>query len=56
MGSGSSRIAAYMAGLDYYGCEIDPVYYKDAQERFERVCKNTVHIGEKTIIHQALFD
>lgn len=32
LGSGSSRIAAYDAGLDFVGCEIDK-YYFDAQER-----------------------
>lgn len=35
-GSGSSRIAAWKAGLDYIGCEIDPVYYAKQEERFER--------------------
>ena len=32
LGSGSSRIAAYDAGLDFVGCEIDKDYF-DAQER-----------------------
>ena len=36
MGSGSSRIAAYEAGLDYVGCEIDPVYYDLEEKRFEK--------------------
>lgn len=35
MGSGSSRIAAYRAGLDFYATEIAAVYFKLAQERFE---------------------
>lgn len=35
LGSGSSRIAAYDAGLDFVGCEIDPVYFKLEEERFE---------------------
>ena len=34
LGSGSSRIAAYDAGLDFVGCEIDPVYFKAQEERF----------------------
>lgn len=34
LGSGSSRIAAYDAGLDFTGCEIDPVYFQKQQERF----------------------
>lgn len=36
MGSQSSRIACYRAGLEYWGTEIDPVYYKDGNERFYR--------------------
>ena len=34
LGSGSSRIAAYKAGLDFVGAEIDPTYYKAAEDRF----------------------
>ena len=36
LGSGSSRIAAYDAGLDFYGYEIDSVYFKQQEERFAR--------------------
>ena len=36
LGSGSSRIAAYDAGLDFTGCEIDEYYYRMQEERFER--------------------
>lgn len=36
LGSGSSRIAAYDAGLDFVGCEIDPDYFKAQEERFRR--------------------
>ena len=34
LGSGSSRIAAYDAGLDFVGCEIDPTYFRLQEERF----------------------
>lgn len=34
LGSGSSRIAAYDAGLDFVGCEIDSTYFKLQEERF----------------------
>ena len=34
LGSGSSRIAAYDAGLNFVGCEIDKCYFKDQEERF----------------------
>lgn len=36
LGSGSSRIAAYDLGLDFVGCELDPVYYKLEEERFAK--------------------
>lgn len=35
LGSGSSRIAAYDAGIDFVGCEINPYYFKAQEERFE---------------------
>ena len=34
LGSGSSRIAAWDAGLDFVGCEIDPEYFEKQEERF----------------------
>lgn len=34
LGSGSSRIAAYDAGLNFVGCEIDKDYFKAQEERF----------------------
>lgn len=36
LGSGSSRIAAYNAGLDFVGYEIDEVYFQLQEERFAR--------------------
>lgn len=36
LGSGSSRIAAYDAGLDFVGCEIDKDYFNAQEERFEK--------------------
>lgn len=36
LGSGSSRIAAYDAGLDFVGCELDADYFSAQEERFER--------------------
>lgn len=36
LGSGSSRIAAYDMGFDFYGYEIDETYFKLQEERFER--------------------
>ena len=34
LGSGSSRIAAYDAGLDFWGYEIDKVYFDMQEQRF----------------------
>ena len=34
LGSGSSRIVAYNAGLDFVGFEIDPDYFKAQEERY----------------------
>ena len=36
LGSGSSRIAAYDAGLDFVGYEIDEEYFRKQEERFAR--------------------
>lgn len=36
LGSGSSRIAAHNAGLDFVGAEIDPEYFRKGVERFDR--------------------
>lgn len=35
LGSGSSRIAAYEAGLDFVGFEIDEDYFRAQEQRFE---------------------
>lgn len=34
LGSGSSRIAAWDAGLDFVGCEIDHHYFQAQEKRF----------------------
>ena len=36
LGSGSSRIAAYKAGLDFTGFEIDRTYFDAAEKRFSK--------------------
>lgn len=36
LGSGSSRIAAWDAGLDFVGCEIDKTYFDLQEERFRK--------------------
>ena len=36
LGSQSSRIAAYKKGFDFYGCELDPGYFQDGNDRFAK--------------------
>ena len=56
MGSQSSRIAAYYAGLDFYGCEIDPDYFRSGCERFEKECLGIEVINGHKIVQPTLFD
>lgn len=46
MGSQASRVAAYMMGLDYVGCEIDRYYFDKGQKYFERECHGIVEDGQ----------
>lgn len=39
MGSQSSRIACYDGGFDYWGCELDPDYFRDGCKRFDNHIK-----------------
>jgi site-specific DNA-methyltransferase (adenine-specific) len=48
LGSGSSRIAAYDIGLDFYACDIDEKYFGDQEERF-----NT-HIKQQKLFNPKL--
>lgn len=41
LGSGSSRIAAYKLGYDFVGIEINPQYFIEAEERFQRHASQT---------------
>ena len=55
LGSGSSRIAAFRAGLDFYACELDKEYFDKANERFEKECHGVEVINNVTITQQSLF-
>ena len=49
LGSGSSRIAAYDAGLDFVGYEIDKEYFDKQEERFARhTAQTSLFIEEET--------
>ena len=52
MGSQSSRIAAYKAGFDYYGCELDKEYFEKGNERFEKECKGIIRTKNGKQIQQ----
>lgn len=57
LGSGSSRIAAYKKGFDFYACELDKDYYEAQEERFRRECLGEVKQSDGKIITQnRLFD
>lgn len=56
LGSGSSRIAAYGLGFDFYGCEIDKKYFDAMNKRFEQQCLGIERIGNKVIQQPSLFD
>lgn len=55
LGSGSSRIAAFHAGLDFYGCELDKEYFEKMNERFEKECHGVEVIDDKIVTQQSLF-
>ena len=50
LGSGSSRIAAYDAGLDFIGFEIDPDYFKAQEERY------AAHIAQMSLFDGSVAD
>ncbi len=52
LGSGSSRIAAYKKGFDFYGCELDEEYFTAQEERFRRECFGEQKLKNGTIIVQ----
>lgn len=56
LGSGSSRIAAYHAGLDFWGCDLDKEYFDKANERFEKEIHGVEVIGKCTVTQQSLFE
>lgn len=56
LGSGSSRIAAYKKGFDFYGCELDEEYYKAQEERFRRECFGEIRQSDGKKVTQLGFD
>ena len=56
LGSGSSRIAAYKMGLDFYGCELDKEYFDKMEERFQQECHGVEIINNVTIQQGSIFN
>lgn len=50
-GSGSIRIAACHAGLDFCGIEIDREIFARMEERFSARCLLTERVGNHTVEH-----
>ena len=56
-GGGTSRIAAYQCGFDYYGCEINETYFCLAEKHFKSACLGEVTLKDGRILKQLkLFD
>jgi site-specific DNA-methyltransferase (adenine-specific) len=52
LGSGSSRIAAYKKGFDFYACELDRDYYEAQEDRFRQMCVGESKLADGKIIKQ----
>ena len=52
LGSGSSRIAAYKLGYDFYGCEIDKEYFDKQEERFRKECHGEEKLSNGQTLRQ----
>lgn len=55
LGSQSSRIAAYKLGFDFWGCELDPEYFREGCERFEKEINGIIKVNGVTIQQTKLF-
>lgn len=55
LGSGSSRIAAYKLGFDFYATEIDKDYFESQEERFRRECFGEIKTEKGTLVQTRLF-
>lgn len=57
LGSGSSRIAAYKMGFDFWGTEIDKEYFNAQEKRFREECLGEIELKNGNIYKQKeLFD
>lgn len=56
LGSGSSRIAAYKMGFDFYATEIDTNYFNEQEKRFKEVCLDEVETSKGILKQMSLFE
>lgn len=57
MGSQSSRIAAHKLGYDYWGCELEKLYFDKGNERFDEICNGVIQTSDgKQVKQLSLFD
>lgn len=56
LGSGSSRIAAYKMGFDFYGTGINKEYFRLQEERFRQMCLGEVSTVKHTYRQGTLFN
>lgn len=56
LGSGSSRIAAYKKGYDFYACELDKDYFDAQEARFRKECLGEIRCtGVEVVTQKSLF-
>lgn len=56
LGSGSSRIAAFKMGFDFYATEIDSEYFEAQEKRFRESCLNEIETARGKLIQGDLFN
>lgn len=56
LGSGSSRIAAYKMGFDFYATEIDKEYFEAQERRFKEACLGQIVTEQGTLVQKTLFE
>lgn len=56
LGSGSSRIAAYKLGFDFYSCELNKDYFEAQEERFRKVCLGETKTKRGILVQKSLFE
>lgn len=56
LGSGSSRIAAYKMGFDFYATEIDKDYFEAQERRFKEACIGEIETSKGLLKQMNLFE